>query len=410
MTRRCLVVAAIALIASCQRPEPQPGPPAAVRPPPLYKLSPVGTAMIGNIGQWGADLARDRPLRGNGVYQGLLAGYKPMTGDVILRMCDSAESLGIAISSLSGYSHCGILLVEAKADGGEQKLYVLDVHPDNVRRGNGSALARTPLHVWLADSGETRVLHALALRLKGDRPRADQIQAILRRCQIPNSKADRNIVFDYDFLMANGDTKLYCSEFVYVVLCPVHPAVRKVMNYSAFVAKIAKDCETKYKKLPSEARAKLSWIVNLRLKRGKRYTGSPSRRLITPGSFEWSPDFAIASYGQRADIGNLKKLLDLYNHTKAKLLVLVSLHGKWKTTSLAQIRSDFQEAGLSKTDLGEVMCFLAKERQGRHAHTKRYNSYGLVKKMLNIYANSEHTYDLIFSALPPLRPAQGDQR
>ena len=38
-----------------------------------------------------------------------VAPYRPRTGDVVLRLLAMPESIGLAATNLSGYSHCGVV-------------------------------------------------------------------------------------------------------------------------------------------------------------------------------------------------------------------------------------------------------------------------------------------------------------
>lgn len=74
-------------------------------------------------------------------------------GDILLRVVAHAGSLGVAMTMLSGYAHCGIVVQRSDA------LEVVDCHPEATSGGTRSV----PLQDWLGDEDDP-VLQWLAVR------------------------------------------------------------------------------------------------------------------------------------------------------------------------------------------------------------------------------------------------------
>lgn len=107
--------------------------------------------------------ARDMAwLRGGGLFgprakrRAAAEPFRPQTGDVLLRLLAIPESIGLASSNLSGYSHCGVI----RQEGGQT--LVEDCYP--ALHGHAGGARRTPLAAWTRREGPDEVLHWLALR------------------------------------------------------------------------------------------------------------------------------------------------------------------------------------------------------------------------------------------------------
>ncbi|WP_300160929.1 hypothetical protein [Solidesulfovibrio sp.] len=85
-----------------------------------------------------------------------VAPYRPRTGDVVLRLLAMPESIGLAATNLSGYSHCGVV----RETGGHA--FVVDCYPPI--NGHPGGVRRTPFAAWTAAEAGVPVLHWQALR------------------------------------------------------------------------------------------------------------------------------------------------------------------------------------------------------------------------------------------------------
>jgi len=91
--------------------------------------------------------------------------YQPRTGDILLRLLASPDSIGLAALNLSGYSHCGV----AHEIAGE--VFVDDCYPPCGQHPGGPR--RTRHATWIRQEGADAVLHWLVLRCGAmDRDRA----------------------------------------------------------------------------------------------------------------------------------------------------------------------------------------------------------------------------------------------
>lgn len=113
-----------------------------------------------------------------------------LTGDLVLQTSRSSQSAAILAATKSPYSHIG-MVVERKG-----KLYVVEA---------AGPVGYTPLSRWIARGKGGRYT---ALRVKGldDDARAKLAVAAKRYLGRP-----------YDPLFAEGEQRLYCSEFVWAV-------------------------------------------------------------------------------------------------------------------------------------------------------------------------------------------------
>lgn len=88
-----------------------------------------------------------------------VAPYRPRTGDVVLRLLAMPESIGLAATNLSGYSHCGVV---QETDG---HAFVVDCYPPI--NGHPGGVRRTPFAAWNTAEVGVPVLHWQALRRPG---------------------------------------------------------------------------------------------------------------------------------------------------------------------------------------------------------------------------------------------------
>jgi hypothetical protein len=129
--------------------------------------------------------------------------FRPRTGDVVLRLLASSDSIGLASASLSGYSHCGVL-----HDLGD-RVFVDDCYPPCV--GHHGGPRRTPWSVWSAREGHDQVVHWLALRHQG----LDPVRASLT--------LERLVASDIRFTLTAD------------MAAPTSGDIRETANCSAFV-------------------------------------------------------------------------------------------------------------------------------------------------------------------------------
>ncbi len=128
---------------------------------------------------------------------------RPRTGDVILRLLALPESIGLASSNLSGYSHCGV--IRELPEG----LFAEDCYP--ALNGHAGGARRLPLAAWTTREGPADVLHWLILRHPAIDP--DLAAAVLDA--LVASKPRFALVLDREERLGQGlGAAANCSAFV----------------------------------------------------------------------------------------------------------------------------------------------------------------------------------------------------
>lgn len=121
---------------------------------------------------------------------------------MILRLLALPESIGLASSNLSGYSHCGV--VRALPEG----LFVEDCYP--ALNGHVGGARRLPLAAWTTREGPADVLHWLILR----HPAIDPERAAPTLDALIASKPRFSLVLDREERLGHGlGAAANCSAF-----------------------------------------------------------------------------------------------------------------------------------------------------------------------------------------------------
>ena len=136
-----------------------------------------------------------------------VAPYRPRTGDVVLRLLAMPESIGLAATNLSGYSHCGVVRETAG------QAFVHDCYPPV--DGHRGGLRRTPFAAWTAAEGSVPVLHWQALRRPDmDADAAGRVLDALTRLELRFSL----VLERHDALAEGVGEEANCSAFAQAFL------------------------------------------------------------------------------------------------------------------------------------------------------------------------------------------------
>jgi len=317
------------------------------------------------------------------------------TGDIILRLNGDDNALGIAITSLGGFSHAGILLREDK------KIYVVDVHPGNDSKKRKTVIGKTLLKYWISDN----TLQVMILR-PHDSGYEKKIKKLLHLYLSYDIRFDWKFDLDNDKIVYNDDKistqyNFYCSEFVYTIVKKVHQ-----FNDNSFLNSkpIGIDIATKLqKRLKSDCRdmeedkchfSKLLEMLDNYINKSEKISG----KLISPASFEWSVEYDRIMYEYSDKINDYKELLSLYIRTHKKILALRSLNNKKKNSlDFNEIKSFFiKKLNINENEIYELETPIKKSLKRSYSV---FNSNLLILDLVTWYSDQNTTTDLIYTGL-----------
>jgi len=235
---------------------------------------------------------------------------KLLTGDIILRLSSDVTSVGIAIATLSGFSHVGILLRE------DTKIYVIDVEPAKEK------INKVLLEDWIKDTNNNSVDIKNVIQLKVLRYK-DKINRNLIK-QLITKQLQTKINFSLNKSIANS---LYCSSFIESIYkiaannyLPLISSNQVINNVYKSLVQIS---------LYYQGSKKFSDFVTL-IKQKKGKIADDIKQLpevIAPGSFEWSNQFNTITHVQRDIPENSNEAIKLYKTIYSKIQIVKSLNG-----------------------------------------------------------------------------------
>lgn len=221
------------------------------------------------------------------------SSYQPRTGDILLRLLASSESIGLASLNLSGYSHCGVVHEIA----GE--VFVDDCYPPCNKHPGGPR--RTPLATWRRLEGEDAVVHWLALRCEA----MDRDRAVAALTHLATSGIRFDLVADMaaDAGEVSTDTancSLFALHFLRLAGFDGQPALGLARVNRLVLSRFFQLCEAGFYDLfPANSGRSFYQAAK---DHGFTREADWQRSVLPAGFCELLPDFIPEAYGQNLDV------------------------------------------------------------------------------------------------------------